>query len=241
MCELGRIDILVDVAMMSRFLVLPRKGQLQQLFHIFAYLKAHKRSVLVFDNSVPTFDAEWFVQKDWSEFYPGAAEPIPPNVPEQRGRSVSMTCFVDADHARCRLTCRSHTGVLIYVNRAPILWYSKRQNTVESATYSAEFCAMRTAIDMIEGLRYKLRMLGVGLDGPTHVLCDNQSVVIRLTAPETALKRKHNAINYHRTREAQAAGIVSIAKEPTETNLSDFLTKSIPGPRLRMLSGTVLW
>jgi hypothetical protein len=98
---------------------------------------------------------------------------------------------------------------------------------------------MRTAIDMIEGLRYKLRMLGVGLDGPTHVLCDNQSVVISLTAPETALKRKHNAINYHRTREAQAAGIVSIAKEPT--NLSDFLTKSVPGPQLRKLSGTVLW
>jgi hypothetical protein len=241
MCELGRIDILVDVAMMSRFLVIPREGQLQQLFHIFAYLKSHKRSTLVFDDTRPTFDAERFVQKDWSEFYPGAAEAIPPNLPEQRGRLVSTTCFVDADHAGCRLTRRSHTGVLIYVNRAPILWYSKRQNTVESSTYSSEFCAMRTAIDMIEGLRYKLRMLGVGLDGPTCVLCDNQSVVISSTAPETALKRKHNAINYHRTREAQAAGIVLIAKEPTETNISDFLTKSVPGPRLRELSGTVLW
>jgi hypothetical protein len=100
---------------------------------------------------------------------------------------------------------------------------------------------MRTAIDRIEGLWYKLRMLAVGLDGPTCVLCDNQLVVLSSTAPETALKRKHNAINYHQTREAQAAGIVLIAKEPTKTNIIDFLTKSVPGPRLRELSGTVLW
>ena len=36
MCELGRIDILVDVAMLSRFLASPRRGHLDQAFHIFA-------------------------------------------------------------------------------------------------------------------------------------------------------------------------------------------------------------
>ena len=59
------------------------------------------------------------------------------------------SCFVDADHAGCQVTRRSHTVVLIFVNRAPILWYSKRQNTVESSSFGSEFVAMRIAIEMI--------------------------------------------------------------------------------------------
>jgi hypothetical protein len=152
-----------------------------------------------------------------------------------------MSCFVDADHAGCRVTRRSHSGVLIYINRAPILWYSKRQNTVEASTFGSEFVAMRNAVEMIEGMRYKLRMMGIEVDGPTNVFCDNDSVVTNSTRPESTLKKKHNAIAYHRTREAQAARIIRIAKEDGETNLSDILTKCLPGPRLRKLAGRIMW
>ena len=94
---------------------------------------------------------------------------------------------------------------------------------------------------MVEGLRYKLRMMGVQVDGPTNVFCDNELVVKNSTKPESTLKKKHNAIAYHRVREAQAAGIVRIAKEDGETNLADVLTKCLPGPRLRELCSRVLW
>ena len=240
-CELGRIDILVDVAMLSRFLAAPRRGHLDQVFHIFAYLKRYNRSSMVFDETEPVFDESRFQKCDWSEYYPGACEAVPPDAPEVRGQSVSMSCFVDADHAGCRVTRRSHTGVLIFVNRAPILWYSKRQNTVEASTFGSEFIAAKVAVEMIEGLRYKLRMMGVQVDGPTNVFCDNESVVKNSTRPESTLKKKHNAIAYHRVREAQAAGIVRIAKEDGETNLADILTKCLPGPRLRQLCSRVLW
>jgi hypothetical protein len=124
-CELGRIDILTSVSMLSRYLVATRRGHLEQVFHIFAYLKAHTRSTLVFDDTEPNFTGSTFNKCDWSEFYPDAAEAIPSNAPEPRGKSVTMSCFVDADHAGCRVTRRSHTGILIFVNRAPILWHSK--------------------------------------------------------------------------------------------------------------------
>jgi len=75
------------------------------------------------------------------------------------------------------VTRRSQTGIILYVNKAPIIWYSKRQNTVESATFGSEFIALKTAIDQIDGLRYKLRMFGIPLDGPTKVFCDNDAVV----------------------------------------------------------------
>jgi hypothetical protein len=58
--------------------------------------------------------------------------------------------------------------------------------------------------------------------------------------PESTLQKKHNAVAYHRVREAQAAKIISIVKEDGETNLADLFTKLLPGPRLRKLASTIL-
>jgi hypothetical protein len=114
---------------------------------------------MVFIKMVPAIDQSRFWVVDWSEFYPEAEEAIPWDAPGLRGVSVVTSCFVDSDHAGCRLTRWSHTGVLIFVNNAPILWHYKRQNTVESLTFSTEFVVLRMAVDMIEGLWYKLRMI----------------------------------------------------------------------------------
>jgi hypothetical protein len=135
-------------------------------------------------------------------------------------------------------------GIIRY-NTAPLFRNGKvpidRQNTVEAPTFGSEFIAAKTAVEMVKGLRYKLRMMGVQVIGPTNVFCDNESVVKNSTKPESTLKKKHNAIVYHRVREAQAAGIVRIAKEDGETNLADVRTKCLPGPRLRELCSRVLW
>jgi hypothetical protein len=152
-----------------------------------------------------------------------------------------VSCYVDADHAGCRVTRHSHTGILILVNRAPILWLSKRQNTVEMSTFSSDFIALKTAVEMVEGLRYKLRMLGVPMEGATNVFCDNESIVKNSSRPESTLKKRHNAIAYHRCREAQAAGIIRIAFEPGETNLADLFTKLLAAPRLKQLCQMILW
>ena len=154
---------------------------------------------------------------------------------------MSTTCYVDAGHAGCRGTRRSHTGIILFVARAPIIWFSKQQNTVETSTFGSEFVALKAAVEMIEGLRYKLRMLGVEVNGPTNVFCDNESVVKNATVPESSLKKKHNAICYHMARETQASGIVRIAWQAGTGNLAYFLTKILPGPKLRELCGHGLW
>jgi hypothetical protein len=196
---------------------------------------------MVFDDTEPVFNENSFKVCDWSEFYLDAEEAIPHDLPIEHGNGVSTTCFVDADHAGCKTTRHSHTGVLLFVNKAPIIWYSKRQNTVETSTFGSEFCAMKTAIDMIEGLRYKLRMMGIPIFGPTSVFCDNESVVKNSTTPESTLKKHHNAITYHRAREAQAANIICVAWESGDTQIADLLTKLMPGPRLKDLIGYLLW
>jgi hypothetical protein len=159
--ELSRLDILCPVSIMSSYMAAPHISHLNQLFHIFGYLKSHMRSKMVFDDTWLQFDKQRFTKCDWNEYYPGAEDPLPPNMPQPRGTSVIVSCYVDADHAGCRVTRRSHTGVLIMVSQSPVLWLSKQQNTVETSTFGSEFVALKTAVEMIEGLRYKLRMLGI--------------------------------------------------------------------------------
>jgi hypothetical protein len=91
---------------------------------------------------------------------------------------------------------------------------------------------MKTAVELIEALRYKLRMFGIPIEDSANIYCDNDSVVNSTTKPESALKKKHNAIAYHRVREAVAAGTVRIAWEDSDTNLADMLTKNVTRAKL---------
>ena len=84
-------------------------------------------------------------------------------------------------------------------------------------------------------------MMGIPIDGPMNMFCDNKAVVRNSTMPESMLKKKHVAICYHCVREACALGMIQIAKEDGATNLADVLTKNLPGPRLRDLIGRILY
>jgi hypothetical protein len=94
---------------------------------------------------------------------------------------------------------------------------------------------------MIEGLRYKLRMFGIPIDGPTDVFCDNKGVVSNTSVPESQLTKKHNSIGYHRIRAACASGTIRITKEDTGTNISDLLTKPLPTPQRKFLLSMITY
>ena len=100
--------------------------------------------------------------------------------------------------------------------------------------------AMRLARDLGVEIRIKLRMFGIPILGPANFFCDNEGVAKNTSVPESTLNEKHNSINYHIIRESVAQGIMRVAKEPTETNLADALTKIIPYERKKMLLGPLL-
>ena len=239
--ELGRIDIYTEVSLLSQHLALPRVGHLEAVYHVFAYLNKHEKSSLIFDPTDPIPITPTMAKPDWSSFYDDLEEELPPRMPEPLGNPVNIHAFVDANHAGNVVTRRSHTGILIFVQNSPILWVSRRQNTVETSTFGSEFVALRHAKDVIVALRYKLRMFGVPLEGPAQVYCDNQGVVKNTSIPESVLSKKHNAINYHAVREAAAAGVLQVHKEDTATNLADLFTKVLPTDRRRELLGSILY
>ena len=79
---------------------------------------------------------------------------------------------------------------------------------------------------MIE-IRCIFASLGIDLEGPTLVLFDNVSVVLNISVPSSVLKKKHNAIAYHRGRAAIAAKVMRFGYIKSEENVSDILTKPI--------------
>jgi hypothetical protein len=240
--ELGRIDIALETAIMSQYSASPREGHIEAVYHIFAYLATHPSGTIVFDATTPILDEDSFHHDaDWKPFYGNVQEEQPSDMPYALGLPVSMACFVDANHAGNVLTRRSHTGIIIFIQNAPILWYSKKQNTVESSTFGSELVALRVARDLIAALRIKLRLFGVPLDGPTSVMCDNQGVVKNTSIPESTLTKKHNAINYHIIRESAAMGMIRVGKEDTETNLADLLTKILNEPRRLKLLACIMY
>ena len=234
-CELGRVDILHETSILSQYLAQPRMGHLTQCLNIFYYLKNHDRSWMLMDPN--SYDVNWVPRRDESspmeraeamrDIYSDAKDELPHNMPEPLGESVDINTFVDADHAGNKVTRRSHTGILIYCNMAPVVWFSKKQNTIESSTFGSEFIALKIATELIEGLRYKLQMFGVPLSGPARIFCNNKLVVINSSHPDSALKKKHCSIAYHKVREAIAAHKQLVYYEKTETNLADLLTKPL--------------
>ena len=119
------------------------------------------------------------------------------NMPDLRGLGFVMRAKVDADHASDTITRCSRTGFLVYLNRAPISWWSKKQNSVESSSFGSEFIAMKQCCEYVRGLRYKLRMMGIPCEDPTFIYGDNQSVLANTTIPDSTLKKKSQSIAYH--------------------------------------------
>jgi hypothetical protein len=240
--ELGRIDIVTEVSMLASQMALPREGHLVAVLRIFSYLKKHHNSRIAFDPTYPEIDQSQFPRKDWRRFYDNAEEPLPPNAPKPLGKPISIRIYVDADHAGDQLTRRSRTGYIVFLNSAVINWYSKKQGSIEGATFGSEFMALKTVAEINRGLRYKLRMMGIPIDDASYVYGDNMSVLHNTTNPESTLKKKSNSIAYHLCRESVAMDEMRVGYVKTDDNFADLMTKVQPkGERRERLLSQLMW
>ena len=226
--EMGRIDIITEVSMLSSFVAMPREGHLNQVLHIFAYLKTHVNARLMLDPSYPEInDAEFEKNGDWTSYY-GDEKDLPPiNAPKSKAKEFIIRAYVDASHACCKITRRSRTGFIVYLNKAPIYWHSKKQGSCEISTFGSEFVAMRQCCDYIRGLRYKLRMMGIPVNNPALLYGDNQSVLWNTSVPDSTLKKKSAAVAYNYCREGVSRNEWVTNYVPSIENPSDIMTKSV--------------
>ncbi len=141
--------------------------------------------------------------------------------------------FVHSDHAGDKQTQWPRTGVIIFLSMSPIVWFWKKQATIETSMFGAEFVAMKQGIEFLRWQCYKLRMMGVAISGPSYIYGDNMSVIHNTQHPESVLKKKLNAICYRAIREAVAMGKCLTGHMFTHDYPAAICTKVIPGGRKR--------
>jgi len=202
---------------------------MEAVLRIFGYIKGHLKAKVVFDPMYRNWTSQEWSHADWKEFYPDAQEPISHKMPEPLGNKVQVNIFCNAAHATCLAMRLSTTGILIYVKGAPIKWYSKQQNTIESSTFGSKFVSLKIAMEMNAAICYKLRMMGIPIDGPTNMFGDNKSVIHNVTDPISMLNKRHNAIAYHKCCKEVAAGAARLTHESGMENCRDGLTKILVG------------
>ena len=201
---------------------------MDQVMQIFGYLKKYHNVELIFDPSDPTISEQDFERRDWasSKFrHVGGKEEPPPNMLEPRGMGFTIVAKVDADHASDTVTRRSRTGILVYLNCSLVHWWSKKQASIESSSFGEEFIAMKQCCEYLRGLRYKLRMMGILCDQPSHIYGDNQSVLANMMMPDSTLKKMSQSIAYHFVCEGSACGEWRTAYVNTHDNEANLLTK----------------
>ena len=225
--EMGRVDVCMEVSAMSSYVAMPREGHMQQVLLIYAYLKIHHNARIVFDPTYPEIDENKFEKKDWSGMYGTTKEPIPANAPEPLGNEFIIRAYVDASFAGCKVTRRSRTGFIVYLNSSPIYYLSKKQGSCETSTFGSEFVAMKQCCEYLRGLRHKLRMMGIPVENSSFIYGDNQSVLWNTTVPDSTLKKKSCAVAYHYVREGVSRNEWRTAYIHTKDNPSDILTKMI--------------
>ena len=153
---------------------------MEQLIHIFGYLKNKLKLNLSFDPQhlkiiqTPSSKSE---RKSSDTKYRDANEQILVDAPLPRGISVSSTSCGDDSHAQYNKKIISHTGFLIFTNCNPVIWYRKLHHTLGTSTFSSELISLKTCMDHIVALVFKLIIFGITVLEETRVLCDNKSTV----------------------------------------------------------------
>mmetsp|Transcript_10686 Transcript_10686/g.15072 ORF Transcript_10686/g.15072 Transcript_10686/m.15072 type:complete len:234 (+) Transcript_10686:2191-2892(+) len=213
---------------MSTCTAMPREGHLKQLSHIYAYLKNHHNTRLVFDPTYPDVTLDDFPRHGWMEYYGNEKEEIPSDCPRPLGKEFFMRAYVDADFAGDNLTIRSRTGSIIMLNGAPIYWFSKKQGSCEISSFGSEFVVMKQCCEYLKGLRIKLRQMGVPVTNPCLVYGDNQSVLWNTSIPDSTLKKKTSSVAYNFVREGVLMDAWRTTYIKTSENPADLLTKCLP-------------
>ena len=230
-CTAGRMDIAFAVSSLSRFSHAPREGHLDRTKKILGYLKNYTKRGYIVDPRDPIVNAEYkTIIPDFGNQYSDFVEEDDPRLPIPKMKELSLNIFVDSNHGHDQVTGRSISGILSFVGRTPVYWAARRQSSVQTPTFGAEFIALKKAVEEAITLRYYMKSMGVEVTKPTVIYGDNLSAITNATMPGSALKKKYLALSYHFCREHFSAGIVDIRKIDGKDNYADAMTKALASP-----------
>jgi len=208
-----RSDLAHTVTLLSQFSSRPNEEHLQATKRVLRYLRG---------------------TADWNLHYPKKAEVT----------TLRLLCYSDASYASNLDDRRSFSGYLTKLGEAAVSWHSKKQKSVAVSTTEAEYMAMSFASRHLVWLQRGLQQLRQHT--LSTVATDNHEVDYLLGGNQGALelaknhriynRSKHIDTHYHHVRELLEAGTFDLMYVPTEDNLADLFTKTLPKPRHHKLA-----
>ncbi|CAG7724410.1 unnamed protein product, partial [Allacma fusca] len=143
------------------------------------------------------------------------------------GGDMELKTYTDSDYAGCKISRKSTSGMLVFLNNALISWTSQKQPCVALSSTEAEYIAVSSGARESVWLRSLIEELGYPQTQPTRILVDNQSAIKLVKNPEMHSRTKHIQVRYHYIRELVEDEQVSIEYVHTSDQLADGLTKPL--------------
>lgn len=142
--------------------------------------------------------------------------------------SLSFSGFADADWASCPDDLRSTDGHCIYFGSNLIAWASKKQAVVSRSSAESEYRSLANAAAELIWLHSLCSELGVSFTSPSKLWCDNKSALALASNPVFHARTKHVEIDVHFIRKKVQSKIIDVGFVPSEDQVADLLTKSLP-------------
>ncbi|XP_071687289.1 uncharacterized mitochondrial protein AtMg00810-like [Rutidosis leptorrhynchoides] len=165
-----------------------------------------------------------------------------------KSNNWSLNAYCDADYGKCKVDRKSVTGYLVYFCGSLVSWKSKKQATTVRSSTEAEYRAMASTACEIVWVKNLLQELGVNVDLPVDLFCDNNSAIKLAANPIFHDRTKHFEIDVHYIRQKVSSGLIKTVKVKSESQLVDILTKGVSvtqhgylASKLGLISKMSLW
>jgi hypothetical protein len=145
--SIGHFDIAVHVMSMSSLRTLPWHGHLDQAKCMVGYLSKFRLAKIWVLTNEPDYSDVERIEYDWTKsVYGDISEIIPKDTPPSLGGFITLTHYQDANLYHDIITGCSIPGILHFMNKMPIHWYSKKQATIKMATYRSKLISTWTCM-----------------------------------------------------------------------------------------------
>ena len=139
----------------------------------------------------------------------------------------NLKTYCDSDFAGDSDGRVSVTGFCVYVFGKLVSWKSHAQKNVTLSSTEAEYVAMAELCGEILFVKSILEFLGVKLEWPILVNCDNIGAIYLAHNAKTSQRTKHIDVKYHFVREYVENGLIKIVFVKSEENDADIWTKNV--------------
>ncbi|CAN6445040.1 unnamed protein product [Victoria cruziana] len=151
--------------------------------------------------------------------------------------TLSLYAYTDADWGGDPNNRHFTTGLCVFLGDFLISWRCKKQSKVSLSSTEAEYRAMATTTMELVWLKSLLKDMGVSSVNNVKLFCDNKSAIYIASNHTFHERTKHIEMDCHYVREEVLMKNLELAYVPSEFQLRDFFTKSLPSPRFHMLLG----